>query len=248
MWNERSIHRRASTWQARPCRRLRFEPLESRHLLSLSVAGYAVPDYVAYGAADGVAPLATAGPTGYTPAQIRQAYGFNNITFNHGTVAGDGSGTTIAIVDAYDDPNIANDLHQFDLQFGLPDPVLTKVNQSGGTAYPAANGGWITEIALDVEWAHAIAPRANILLVEAANSSFDNLLAAVNYARNAPGVVAVSMSWGGNEFISESKSDGYFTTPGGHGGVTFVAASGDTGRHPPIRPSRRTCCPSAARR
>jgi hypothetical protein len=240
MRDQRSTHQWANGCQPRLGRRLRIEQLESRHLLSLSVAGYAVPDYLANVAANGVAPLATAGPSGYTPAQIRQAYGFNNISFNNGTVAGDGAGTTIAIVDAYDDPKIANDLHQFDLQFGLPDPVLTKVNQSGGSSLPAANAGWITEIALDVEWAHAIAPGANILLVEAANSSFDNLLAAVDYARHAPGVVAVSMSWGGSEFSGENSIDSYFTTPSGHGGVTFVASSGDSGApasYPAISPN-----------
>src|SRR5207244_7917247 len=115
-------------------------------------------------------------------------------------VAGDGSGTTIAIVDAYDDPKIANDLHQFDVAWGLPDPVFSKVNQTGGTTYPAANGGWISEIALDVEWAHAIAPGAHILLVEANSSSYSDLLAAVGYAAKQPGVVAVSMSWGSTEF------------------------------------------------
>ena len=133
-------------------------------------------------ASNSVSPLSRAGPTGYTPAQIRQAYGFNQITFNNGTVTGDGSGTTIAIVDAYDDPNIANDLHQFDLQFGLSDPTLTKVNETGGTALPAANASWITEIALDVEWAHAIAPGANILLVEANSASYSDLFTAVKYA------------------------------------------------------------------
>jgi hypothetical protein len=221
-------------------RRLRFEPLESRHLLSLSVAGYAVPDYLANLTASGVAPLATAGPTGYTPAQIRQAYGFNNISFSNGTVAADGTGTTIAVVDAYDDPNIAGDLHQFDVQFSLPDPVLTKVNQNGGGSLPDANAGWATEIALDVEWAHAIAPGANILLVEAANSSLDNLMAAVNYARQAPGVNVVSMSWGGGEFPGENSFDSDFTTPSGHVGVTFVAASGDSGSpvsYPAISPN-----------
>jgi hypothetical protein len=240
MRNKRPTHRRATSSQPSLGRALRIEQLESRHLLSLSVAGDAVPDYLAYVAPDSVAPLATAGPTGYTPAQIRQAYGFNNISFNNGTVAGDGTGTTIAIVDAYDDPRIANDLHQFDVQFGLPDPVLTKVNQNGGSSLPAANAGWITEIALDVEWAHAIAPGANILLVEAANSSFDNLLTAVNYARNAPGVVAVSMSWGGDEFSGENSYDSYFTTPSGHAGVTFVASSGDSGApasYPAISPN-----------
>src|SRR5262249_55449928 len=143
---------------------------------------------------------------------------------------GDGRNTTIAIVDAYADPNIANDLHQFDVQFGLADPVLTVVNQNGSTTnLPAADPGWITEIALDVEWAHAIAPGANILLVEANSASYSDLMTAVNTARNYSGVVAVSMSWGSGEFISETGYDSYFTTPANHGGVTFVAASGDSG-------------------
>jgi hypothetical protein len=209
-------------------RRLRVEPLEVRDLLSVSLPGFAVPNYVAHSAANDVTPLATSSPTGYTPAQIRQAYGFDQISFNG--IAGDGAGTTIAIVDAYDDPNIANDLHQFNLQFGLPDPpVFTKVNQTGGKSYPAADAGWITEIALDVQWAHAIAPKANILLVEANDNSYANLMAAVDYARHASGVVAVSMSWGSGEFSGEKSYDSYFTTPSGHGGVTFLASSGDSG-------------------
>src|SRR5207237_345698 len=144
-------------------------------------------------------------------------------------VAGDGAGTTIAIVDAYDDPKIANDLHQFDVAWGLPDPVFTKVNQTGGTTYPAANGGWASEIALDVEWAHAIAPKANILLVEASSNSYANLFAAVQYAAKQPGVVAVSMSFGGGEFSGETSYDSVFLTPSGHNGVTFIASSGDSG-------------------
>lgn len=171
--------------------------------------------------------MATSGPTGYSPAQIRHAYGFDAVAF--GTTAADGAGTTIAIVDAYDDPNIANDLKQFDLQFGLPDPVFRKVNQSGGTTMPAANAGWASEIALDVEWAHAIAPGASILLVEANSNSMSDLMAAVNYARNQPGVIAISMSWGGGEFSSETTYDSYFTTPSGHASVTFFASSGDSG-------------------
>jgi subtilase family serine protease len=212
--------------------RLRLEVLESRDLPS----AYLSPTYVLL-RHGGATPLGTTGPTGTTPAQIRHAYGFDQITFNNGTVAGDGSGTTIAIVDAYDDPNIANDLHQFDLKFGLPDPVFTKVNQTGGSTPPPANGGWASEIALDVEWAHAIAPGANILLVEANNNSITNLYAAVRYAASQPGVVAVSMSWGGGEYSGETGADTTtFVTPGGHTGVTFVASSGDGGA-PPIYPS-----------
>ena len=106
------------------------ESLESRELLAAAVA---VPSYVhlTWG---GVSHFAGPGPTGYSPAQITQAYGINQISFN-GT-PGDGTGTTIAIVDAYDDPTIANDLKQFDAAYGLPDPVFTKVNQNGGSNLP----------------------------------------------------------------------------------------------------------------
>jgi hypothetical protein len=206
---------------AREGREPRLELLESRDLLS-----GATPDYVLLPAA-GAAPFGTSGPTGYTPSQIRHAYGFDQITFNG--VAGDGSGTTIAIVDAYDDPNIASDLHQFDLKFGLPDPTFTKVNQSGGTTMPRADAGWASEIALDVEWAHAIAPGASILLVEASDSSYANLFTAVDYAASQPGVVAVSMSWGGGESPYETSWDSHFVTPAGHAGVVFIASSGDQG-------------------
>ncbi len=73
-------------------------------------------------------------PSGLTPAQVRHAYGFDKITFSNGTIVGNGAGETIAIVDAYDDPSIANDLAVFDQQFGLPAPAsFTKVgiNASG---------------------------------------------------------------------------------------------------------------------
>jgi hypothetical protein len=217
-----------------------LENLEDRTLLS----GYAQPTYLLLNPTDGIRPLGTGGPTGYTPAQVRHAYGFDQINFPGGIV-GDGAGTTIAIVDAFDNPKFVNstsanfnssDLHQFDVQFGLPDPFFLKVNQTGGAAYPPANSGWASEIALDVEWAHAIAPKANILLVEANDNSLANLMAAVRYAANQPGVVAVSLSWGASEFSSENLVDSSLQTPGGHGGVTFVASSGDSGA-PPIYPS-----------
>ncbi len=124
-----------------------LETLESRDLPS----GFQ-SDYVLLPEKGGATPFSSPGPTGYTPAQIKHAYGFDQIAFNNGTVAGDGAGTTIAIVDAYDDPNIANDLHQFDQAFNLPDPTFTKVNENGGGALPAANASWAVEISLDVEW------------------------------------------------------------------------------------------------
>jgi hypothetical protein len=183
--------------------------------------------------------LGTPGPTGYSPAQARHAYGFDQAAFPGG-MAADGSGTTIAIVDAFDDPTIGNDLAQFDKQFGLPNPVFFKVDQNGGVNYPLPDAGWAGEIALDVEWAHAIAPAANILLVEAADNSFTNLFAAIRFAARQPGVVAVSMSWGSGEFPGESLWDGAFTTPAGHTGVTFVTSSGDAGApadYPAISPN-----------
>src|SRR5205823_6189688 len=165
----------------------------------------------------------TPDPTWYTPAQIRHAYGFDQITFSNG-VKGDGTGQTIAIVDAYDDPNIFKDLDVFDSTFGLPGPassVLTKATPQGK---PRTNSSWAGEISLDVEWAHAIAPGAHILLVEARSNSLSNLLSAVSYANSQSGVVAVSMSWGGGEFSAETAYDSYFTTPG----ITYTAAAGDS--------------------
>jgi hypothetical protein len=163
-------------------------------------------------------------PVGYEPSQIQTAYGFNKITFSNGTstIKGDGSGQTIAIVDAYNDPNIQSDLAAFDKQFGLPTANL-KVAMPEGK--PLTNSGWAGEISLDVEWAHAMAPGANLLLVEANNNSLNNLLNAVQYAANQPGVSVVSTSWGSSEFSSETAYDSYFTHPG----VTFVASSGDQG-------------------
>jgi subtilase family serine protease len=88
------------------------------------------------------------------------------------------------------------------------------------------DGGWALEISLDVQWAHAVAPDAKILLVEATSNSGTNLLAAVNYARSRSDVVAISMSWGGSEFSGESSYDSYFTSSYG---ATFFASSGDYG-------------------
>jgi len=123
-----------------------------------------------------------------------------------------------------------NDLAAFDAQFGLAAPPSIKVvNQTGGSVLPANDTGWATEIALDVEWAHAIAPGANILLVEAKSAYNTDLDAAIDYARNAPGVVVVSNSWGGSEYSTESSEDVHFTTPSGHAGVTFTVAAGDSG-------------------
>jgi hypothetical protein len=187
----------------------------------------------------------------YTPQQICQAYGINSITL--GSLVGTGAGQTIAIVDAYDDPDLldtsaanfaSSDLHKFDAQFGLADPPsFVKLNQSGGTTLPGLDPAgpgttsWEGEEALDVEWAHAVAPGASIDLVEATSGDFSDLMAAVNTARNLPGVSVVSMSFGWPEATldslngtgSELATDATFTTPAGHQGVTFLAATGDNG-------------------
>ncbi len=152
----------------------------------------------------------------YTPAQIRHAYGFDQLSAN-------GSGQTIAIVDAYGSPTMQSDLNTFCSQFGLPAITVT-------TYYPQGvprlrNSGWAQETSLDVQWAHAIAPGARIVLMIAKSSSLNNLLGAVDYAVNSLGATAVSMSWGASEFSGETSYDYHFNHPG----VTFVASAGDSG-------------------
>ncbi len=168
-----------------------------------------------------VLPFASPGPSGLSPAIIKSVYNFP-------TSLKAGAGKTIAIVDAYDDPTAASDLKTFDTQFGLPacttaNGCFKKVNQTGGTKYPSANSGWALEISLDIEWAHAIAPGAKILLVEANSSSFANLLTAENYAKTH--AQYVSNSWGGSEFYGEQSYDSYFARPG----VSVFVAAGDSG-------------------
>lgn len=172
--------------------------------------------------------------SGFTPAQIASVYGIGGITFSNpsgGTVAGNGAGQTIAIVDPYNDPTIAQDLATFDRMYGLPAPAsLTVLNQAGGAQLPATgNASALLETSLDVEWAHAMAPGASIVLVESSSLRTSDLIAAVNTARALPGVSVVSMSWGGPEYFGETSYDSIFTTPSGHQGVTFVASSGDNG-------------------
>ena len=201
--------------------------------------------------ASGLTLAAPAGTTPYTPAQVRSAYGINSL-------AEDGTGQTIAIVDAYNDPNIVQALDTFDTQFGLTlngpslyqqygpaSSFLTVLNQDGQpTSLPTTdpNGpgtdNWEVEEALDVEWAHAIAPGARIILVEANSQSLSDLMAGVATAASQPGVSVVSMSWGFPEgqtvFASdEATYDRDFQVPG----VTFVASTGDNGAADPQYPA-----------
>ncbi len=167
-------------------------------------------------------------PSGLSAAQLTNAYGLDAISFPSpsGTpVAGNGAGETIALVEAYHDPTLASDMHVFDQANGLADPSLSVVDLAGTTANP----DWTSEVSLDAEWAHAIAPGASILVVEAPSDSIGNLMNAVSVARGMPGVTVVSMSWGFGETSSETAFDPTFTTPPGHSGITFIAASGDNG-------------------
>jgi hypothetical protein len=183
----------------------------------------------------GTTPSATAGVAPIDPAQMQAAYGVNQISF--GGTAGTGAGQTIAIVDAYNDPDIIANANSFSSEFGLPqfngsgEPTLKVLNESGGTSLPsnASPGTWDVEEALDVEWAHSIAPDANIILFEANSASYSDLLKAVTTAADYTGVSVVSMSWSGSEFSGETSYDSDFLTPSGHQGVTFLAATGDTG-------------------
>ena len=166
--------------------------------------------------------------SGLTPTRLTGAYGLNSINFStaSGTVKGDGSGEAIALIEAYHDPYLTSDLTTFDQAFNLPaPPALIVADQAGSVT----NSGWALEESMDVEWAHAIAPGATILVVEAHSQSRQSLITAVNAARNTPGVVAVSMSWGFSETANESSNNSIFTTPAGHRGITFFAASGDSG-------------------
>jgi subtilase family serine protease len=157
-------------------------------------------------------------PSGLTPAEIKSVYKLPS-TGGHGT---------IAIVDAYDDATIEADLNTFSAKFGLP--ACTTANgcfeKHKMATSVSANSGWALEESLDVEWAHAIAPKAKILLVEAKTPSGANLLAGIDYAAARKDVVAVSLSWGGAEFSDEVSLDPHFDLKSG---PVFFASSGDDG-------------------
>ena len=166
---------------------------------------------------------------GYTPAQITAAYALNAISFQSSSgasIAGNGSGQTIALIETFHDPGIQASLDGFDARYGLPNITLDVINQAGSQV----DFGWAGEESLDVEWAHAVAPGANIVVVEAAPGnndaqSFSDFITAVQTASQIKGVSVVSMSLGGPEFSGESSSDGMFSTTG----VTYIASSGDAG-------------------
>jgi hypothetical protein len=160
----------------------------------------------------------------YDPGFLQAAY---NLA---GPAASAGSGRTVAIIDAFDNPTAETDLGAYRRQFGLPtcttaNGCFRKVNQTGGKTYPAADTGWGQEIALDLDMVSAICPNCKILLVEANSNGFDDLAAAVDYAASVPGVVAISNSYGAPEWQGTGYYDAHYTHPG----IAITASTGDSG-------------------
>jgi len=159
-------------------------------------------------------------PSGYGPAQLQGAYSLPASTTTN----------TVAIVDAYDDPNLESDLGVYRSTFGLP-PCTTangcfkKVNQNGVQgSYPKSNASWGQETSLDVDMVSANCPSCHILVVEANSASFANLGAGVNAAAKL-GAVAISNSYGG----SESSGESTYAPNYDHPGIAVTASSGDSG-------------------
>ena len=162
-----------------------------------------------------------AAPAGYGPAELRSAYNLP---------AEGGSGQTIAIVDAFDNPNTEADLAVYRAQYGLPacttaNGCFRKVNQRGDAApLPPADPGWGVEISLDVDMVSAACPSCKILLVEGDEPSFEALGIAVDTAVRL-GATAVSNSYGADEFNGMNTFEHYYDHPG----VPILASSGDYG-------------------
>jgi subtilase family serine protease len=192
----------------------------SRHVCGTAAAGAARCSALVVTDSKG-APLATAVPSGYGPADLRSAYSLSGTG---------GAAQTIAIVDAYNDPNAESDLGVYRSQYGLgacttANGCFRKVSQSGGTSYPKASSGWAQEISLDLDMASAICPACHILLVEATSSSLASLGTAVNTAARL-GATTISNSYGGGESSSEGSWDASYYN---HPGIAITASSGDSG-------------------
>jgi subtilase family serine protease len=161
-------------------------------------------------------PLATTtwGGHGFSPQQLRTAYG----------IGGDNT-TTVAIVDAYANPNAAADLAAYRTQFGLGGANLTQMSQSGGAITTVSgNTGWGQEEMLDLEMVSSMCPSCHILYVGASSASFNDLATAVNRAASS-GATVISNSYGGNEFSTETSLAASYN----HAGVTITASTGDSG-------------------
>ncbi len=162
-------------------------------------------------------------PGGYGPSDLLSAYQLPD------AASGAGTGMLVAIVDAFDLPTAESDLATYRSQFGLSpcttaNGCFSKVDENGGTSYPAADANWGGEIALDIEMVSAICPNCHILLVEASSALGTDLFTAVDTAVSL-GAEVVSNSYGGSEFPGESSYDSYFQHPG----VAITVSSGDDG-------------------
>src|SRR5713226_4461095 len=162
-------------------------------------------------------------PAGLNPPDLQSAYKLPSS-------ANAGIGQTVAIVDAFNDPNAESDLGVYRSQFGLAacttaNGCFKKVNQTGGTHYPRGNIGWAEEISLDLDMVSAICPNCHILLVEATSNSFANLSASVDEAATL-GANEISNSYGGSEYSSETTDE---VTYYQHPGIAVTASSGDSG-------------------
>ena len=176
-----------------------------------------------------ITPAGGLGPSGgMTPAQVRSFYGFSADTNLTG-------GGVIVIIDAYHYATALADFNTFANYFGLPAETSTNATATGNKVFqvvyasgkqPKANAGWGQEAALDIEWAHAMAPAAKIILVEANSASNADLFKAVDVAKGLAGVKQVSMSWSGGETASETSLETHFSAASG---PLFFASSGDTG-------------------
>src|SRR5260370_5934684 len=160
----------------------------------------------------------------YAPSSLQSAYNMQS------AATSSGAGRTVAIVDAYHDPNAENDLAYYRSFFGLPPCAsatgcFTKVDQNGGTNCPRTDTGWAQEISLDLDMVSAICPNCSILLVEATTNSYTDLGTAVDYAASVPGVVAISNSYGGSEWSGETSVDSHYNHPG----TAITVSAGDNG-------------------
>jgi N-acetylneuraminic acid mutarotase len=200
-----------------------------RHACSAPKPGYAACDALIRTDAAGHQGMLAAGvtPQGYGPADLQSAYALPSATA--------GKGATVAIVDAYDDPTAESDLATYRSQYGLPacttaDGCFRKVNQDGGSEPPARDAGWSEEISLDLDMVSAACPNCRILLVEADDSSVQNLGIAENEAV-ALGAKYVSNSYGTSptDDVPMAELQQWDTEYYDHPGVAIVAASGDDG-------------------
>ena len=182
-----------------------------------------------YGADINNQSLGTLAPCGYQPSDLQTAYNMNPL-YQAGL---DGSGQTIAITDAYGSTTVQDDLAVFSAVMGLPPAQLTVIGTPTESPFSGdANAGWADETTLDVEWVHAIAPGAKILLIVAPTNSFDDLFAAIATAAAQHGVAAISNSWSGWESFTDiptrTAGDGVLMLANSRG-VAVNFATGDSG-------------------